>query len=76
MINNLQRLSDNMSIVVRQYPLGFTRMCLHFLGYTREKRATGKKVKIAVAQVDLAANVEYDLALDWLQSVVGKVGRL
>jgi hypothetical protein len=42
-----------MSIGVRYYLQGFLRICLHFAGFTRKKRATRKKNQIAVAQVDL-----------------------
>ena len=48
-INYLQRLDDNrcdnMSIVVRYCPQGFMRICLHFAGLTRKKRATTTNLK-------------------------------
>jgi hypothetical protein len=47
-----------MSIVIREHPLGFTQICLHFPGFTRKKRGTRKKVKIAVTQADLDRALE------------------
>ena len=39
----MQTKGNNISIIVRQYPLEFTEICLHFPGFTCKKRATRKK---------------------------------